>query len=178
MIKLASIFLVFSFISYVPAQTRYKRTIYSRKATPGDRRERVRVVEGQPTIYMALERQGDREPLRNGESRNGIWLRLFNNTRWPIRLDMSDVPSDDYGDAELFYDVMKGKQLVWQNQCHACSTNLLTAGQSLLFSVPRETVENGKALRISYSYDWEADDKGSDTLEPTHYVFFRQRTKF
>lgn len=44
----------------------------------------VVLSKGNPTVYITFERAGIREPLDAGESDEGIWLRLHNNTPWSI----------------------------------------------------------------------------------------------
>jgi hypothetical protein len=125
-----------------------------------------------PTVYIEFERAGNREPLLARESNSGIWLRLHNNTKWSIVLDMHGVPSDDYGDASLIYDVLSDRQVIIEDSCHACSFNSLGPGRSLLFSVPAEHLSAGRALRIKFSYSWEDSQKVTAGSEPEHYVYF------
>ena len=132
----------------------------------------IRSVKDKPTVYISFERAGKREPLLNGESDEGIWLRLHNNTRWSIKLDMNDVPSAEFGDADLFYEVMADKKVVVDMRCHVCSTDSVPPGRSVLFSVPREHLAKGRAIRISFAYEWEEDGNRSTVGEPQHLVSF------
>lgn len=125
-----------------------------------------------PTVYIEFERAGDRKPLFARESNSGIWLRLHNNTKWSIVLDMHGVPSDDYGDASLIYDVLSDRRVIIEDSCHACSFNSLGPGRSLLFSVPAEHLSMGHSLRIKFSYSWEDSHKVTAGSEPEHYVYF------
>jgi hypothetical protein len=109
--------------------------------------------------------------LRAGESDQGVWLRLHNNTRWPIVIEMNSVPSE-YGDAGLFYDVVSDSKVILEGQCHVCSSNKLSPGRSLLFSLPREDLVKGGAIRINFSYGWENPDDVFAGREPEHYVYF------
>jgi len=122
---------------------------------------------------MSFERDGKRVPLLNGESENGIWLRLHNNTTWAIILQMNDVPSKKYGDVDLFYEVLSGASVVVDLRCHVCSVNKVAPGRSLAFSLPREyLMGKERSIRIGFNYEWEQDKTGSTTLEPEHYVYF------
>ncbi|HSS22460.1 MAG TPA: hypothetical protein VLL54_20485 [Pyrinomonadaceae bacterium] len=132
----------------------------------------IRHEKDKPTVYITFERAGKREPQLNGESDEGIWLRLHNNTRWSIKLDMNDVPSAELGDADLFYEVVADEKVVADLRCHACSTDSVRPGQSLLFSVPREYLGKGRAIQISFAYEWEEDDSRSTVGEPQHLVSF------
>lgn len=44
----------------------------------------VNLSKDKPTVYITFERAGKRKPLFAGESNQGVWLRLHNNTRWAI----------------------------------------------------------------------------------------------
>lgn len=44
----------------------------------------VILSKDKPTVYVSFERAGERKPVYAGESNQGIWLRLHNNTRWAI----------------------------------------------------------------------------------------------
>lgn len=132
----------------------------------------VRVIKDKPTVYISFERVGKRAPLRNGESDEGVWLRVHNNTRWPIFLDMNDVPSERYGDAVLFYEVLSDEKVVIDARCHVCSVSKLPPGKSIVFSLARNYLAEGDAIRISFNYEWEADENGSTSLEPQHYIYF------
>jgi hypothetical protein len=132
----------------------------------------ARIREDKPTVYIEFDHSGNREPLFASESNKGIWLRLHNNTKWPIVLDMHGVPSAVYGDASLIYDVLANRQVIIEGSCHACSFNSLGSGRSLLFSIPTEYLSKGHALRIKFSYGWEGSNKVAGGLEPEHYVYF------
>jgi len=132
----------------------------------------AKLLEDKPTIYITFERVGKRAPLRNGESDEGIWLRLRNNTRWAIILEMNDVPTEEYGDAVLFYEVLSDDKVVIDARCHVCSLSKLPSDHSLVFSLPREYLSKGLTLRIRFNYEWEANKNGSTSLEPQHFVEF------
>lgn len=132
----------------------------------------MRNVKDKPTVYISFERTGKREPLLNGEGDEGIWLRLHNNTRWSIKLDMNDVPSEEYGDADLFYEVVADEKVVVDMRCHVCSSDRVPPGESLLFSVPQEHLAKGRAIRIRFTYEWEEDENRSTSGEPQHHVSF------
>jgi hypothetical protein len=131
----------------------------------------IRIIKEKPTVYIRFDHAGKREPLLNGESNEGVWLRLHNNTRWAIRLEMNGIPRE-YGDANLFYQVISENKVVVDMGCHVCSSNKLPSGKSILFSVPREYLQEDRAIRISFSYEWEEDERGSTSLEPQHYIYF------
>ena len=131
----------------------------------------LRLRKDMPTVYITFERAGKRKPLEQGESDQGVWLRLHNNTRWPLTLAMNGV-AKEYGDAALFYDVLSEGQVVIEGRCHVCSSNPLHPGGSLLFSLPREDLVKGGAIRVKFSYGWEHPDDVFADREPQHFVYF------
>lgn len=46
----------------------------------------VLVSTEKPTVYITFEKAGPRSPVYAAESNQGIWLRLHNNTKWPINI--------------------------------------------------------------------------------------------
>ena len=133
---------------------------------------KVYLEKGRLSVYITLERVGQLKSPDPGDEKDRVWLRFHNNTRWPVRLDMGGVPSAEYGDAELFFDGLQDGELVFRNRCHACTTNMLGSGRSLLFSVPRADLGKDRSIRVRFSYGWE--DWGDVTAgrEPEHYVYF------
>ena len=132
----------------------------------------VRLLQEKPSVYMEFVRDGHRDPLYNGESDSGVWLRLHNNTKWSIVLQMNGYPSEDYGDAAVIYDVLSEGQTKIDGRCHVCSVNPLGSGRSLVFSVPAEHLSKRGGVRVKFSYDWEDSHKVTAGLEPEHWVYF------
>lgn len=145
--------------------------LYAQKRKSHRTPEEVRLKKDSPTVYITFGHVARREPLRAGESDQGVWLRLHNNTRWPIVLEMNGVPSE-YGDAGLFYDLLSERKVIQEGRCHVCSSNKLSPGRSLVFSLPREYLGKGGAIRVGFSYGWEDPDDVSAGSEPEHYVYF------
>ena len=134
-------------------------------------KQQFRIKKDMPTVYITFERAGKRKPLEQGESDEGVWLRLHNNTEWPITVAMNGVPKE-YGDAALFYDVLVGGKVMAEGRCHVCSSNQLSPGGSLLFSMPSENLAEGGAIRVNFSYGWERPDDVFAGREPQHFVYF------
>lgn len=124
------------------------------------------------SAYIEFERIGYREPLYARESEQGIWLRLYNNTSQPIVFNIHGVPSEDYGDAALIYDVLSDGRVVEPDSCHACSFKSLGLGGSLLFSVPAEHLSEGRSLRIKFKYGDVVRGEGDRGTGPDHYVYY------
>jgi len=64
----------------------------------------VRISKSHPTVYISFVKAGQAEPLYTGESNERIWLKLHNNTRWKLRLDLNGSPGKAYG-VEIPYSV-------------------------------------------------------------------------
>jgi hypothetical protein len=123
-------------------------------------------------------RTGKRKPLEEGESDQGIWLRVHNNTKWSLIFRAGGVPDSSYGDAVLFYRVERtdGKNVPAPigYQRHVSSVIQLRPGKSFLFSLPREHLAEGLAIELAYNYQWESTRDGAFVREgePRHFVSF------
>jgi len=135
----------------------------------------VRLVKDQPHVYVSFEREGQIEPLYEGESDKRIWLRFHNNSKWKVSFCFELTPKE-YGEVGAKYEIerLSGAGVVPGTRGgDTCAYTTLKTGKSLLFSVPREHLAEGLAIKIQYTYEWEFDPDGSDNLdEPKHYVFF------
>jgi len=169
--RLISFFVIFlaATASFVSAQTR----------KPNKPSSEIRLSVDKPGVYISYERSGKREPLEVGESSEGIWLRLHNNTKWKIIFPAFGAP-ETHGDVGMFYtlevvsqlpdevvDIPKGYELG-----HVYSTFELRGGESVLFSVPREHLPKGIVLRVRFSYDWENQDDVFAGREVEHTVSY------
>jgi hypothetical protein len=47
-------------------------------------KESISINSNNPTVYLTFEKEGPREPIHPSESKQGIWLRLHNNSKWAI----------------------------------------------------------------------------------------------
>ncbi|MEP7076425.1 MAG: hypothetical protein ABI878_11500 [Acidobacteriota bacterium] len=132
------------------------------------------IDRSKPTIYIeSIGKSNARTDLKSSEE-SYYWLRLHNNSRWGIRLDMSGGYDEKLGDVGLYYDVVdKNENVTSRFQCHVCSTNILKSGKAVIFGIPRDQLANGFSIRVNFSFDWESDTKVASGLEPEHYVFFR-----
>jgi hypothetical protein len=78
----------------------------------------VRLVKGKPSVYITFERLGEREPLEPGESREGIWLRFHNNTKWPISFRSFGVPKE-LGEVGMYYEIEELPQSPLERGSHS-----------------------------------------------------------
>ena len=72
------LFSILIFVSLAPVIT-------AQRLSSG-RKLAARLERNKPSVYVTFLRYGKREPIHTGESNEGVWLRLHNNTRWPLVL--------------------------------------------------------------------------------------------
>jgi len=126
-----------------------------------------------PAVFISFIRLAELEPLGTGYGRAHLLLRIKNNSRWPIILDMGGVPKE-YGDAGLFYvisDSGDDKTRI-DNRCHVCSDNPLGPGRSIVFAVPRDWITPKSLLRMDYYFSWEQHRNNGAGSVSYHYVEF------
>jgi hypothetical protein len=152
----------------------------------------LRLDKRKPSVFISFDHLGRRPPLEQGESNEGVWLRLNNNTRVSIFFASFSVPKA-LGEVGMFYDIIstsyksnyhdpslmtppaEEQELpVGYTLGHTSSAYLLRSGQSVLFSVPREHLPDRVGLRISFNYEWELEGEMEFVRkdEPKHFVFF------
>lgn len=137
----------------------------------------IRLANDKPTVYVSFVRSGPRRPLENWESDQGVWLRVYNNTKWNLIFNAGGVPDPSYGDAVIFYNIkrIEGEGAVPIGyQRHVSSVIQLQSGRSLEFSIPREHVSQGLAIEIAFNYAWELNKEHTTVREsePLHYITF------
>lgn len=135
------------------------------------RSENPRLPKSRPSVYITFERIAKIASPSNGELEETVWLRLRNNTRWSIILDMNGIPPE-YGDAALFHDVLLDGKVIAEERCHVCSFNPLPPGRSLVFTVPRADLRQGHSIRVKFSYGWENGNDVAGGREVEHLVYF------
>jgi hypothetical protein len=112
---------------------------------------------------MQFERVAKSPPLLEGEPDQRIWLRLKNNTRWPILVLLFGVP-DEYGEAGLFHSVeapsiITDAPLPRGYWFDVASSNALQPGDSLTFSVPKNHLDPGLQIRVDFEFAWERNSR-------------------
>jgi hypothetical protein len=158
-------------IDSVEAQTRAKTKELSSKD--------VRLVKNLPSVYVSYVREGIRDPLHVGDSDKGIWLRFHNNSIWQVGICTFDVPNG-YGETGINYEVerfninRKSAEIpIGYEAKGGCSLVFIRPGKSLLFSLPREHLAKGLAIKIQFRYEWEIDPDGFvNEREAKHYAYF------
>lgn len=159
-----------------------------------ERERSIKLKKDKPTVFISFVRFGRREPLEVGESDQGIWLRLHNNTRWVVWVPSFGV-TKEFGDMGLHYTIERFPSPVSSIVIGPVEPNCpkkdvakdtpvgyiprdtktfrpIKSGKSILFSVPREHLAPGLFIRISFHYDWENFVDAILGTEPEHFIAF------
>ena len=133
-----------------------------------------RLSKSRPSVYITFDHVGKIIPVSSEEPADRVWLRLHNNTRWPIILETDRVVTRKYGAAALFWDIFcEGPDPFSLTQhCVDCASKPLASGHYVLFTVRRGDLGKGCAIRVKFSYGWEANSG-----EPEHFVYFQSTAK-
>ncbi len=123
-----------------------------------------------PTVYLSVDNTVSSKGSRISED-DLIRFRIHNNTCWDISLDTWGG-NDDLDDVGLFYDILSSNEKVeLRKSCHVCSITRLKPGTFVRFSIEKEEIVVGKAIRIKFAYAWETDIENYAGREPSHYVY-------
>lgn len=144
--------------------------------------EDVLLDKTKPAIYLTFERSGERTPRSPDESSSGIWLRLHNNTHWPITtyagslislpksaftplsgcqgnllglLDGVEIAAAYFAEADAGSSASAPKVLRHDS---LGSDIWLAPGQSLIFSVAREHLGKHLSIYVPFNYQWEQSE--------------------
>ncbi len=120
-----------------------------------------------PSAYISFDKFGTRKPLYYpSESNNGVWLRFHNNSVWRLTIRTFGVEKE-YGDVGVFYEIKSlskeseaenaGTTPIGYREKHVSSAYSMEPGESFVFSVPREHLDEGLYLLVPFSYEWEQD---------------------
>ena len=137
----------------------------------------VRLVKDRPNVYVSFEREESWKALKKWESNRRVFLRFHNISIWHVGACMWDV-SKEYGDKDLTYDIERFKKTGGETPIStdpegSCPRVFIEPGKSILFSVPREHLAEGLAIKVQFRYEWESDPDGfASELEPKHYAYF------
>lgn len=129
----------------------------------------------EPAIYVTYEKE---VPSGYQELDSRAWLRLKNNSRWGIWVNVSSGPRN-WGGLRVYYDLVDTRtDTVKQGGCHVCSPRLIKSGESLLFTVSKSHIKNKYELRFEFWYEWESEQEGVFPLsnESIHFARFSFET--
>jgi hypothetical protein len=151
------------------------------------------IDQSKPYAYLKFDHVGPRKPIRSGESKTGLWLRVVNNCRIPIVFESFSMPVDIAG-VGLMDEVMEnepvlqiystpeeGKETQRQEKLQKLKRKpegyssetagiiRVQPGTDILFSVPMNHVDDSWYLRVKFALDL---DKSSVSVGPFTYLSF------
>ena len=142
------------------------------RQTFASKRPPVLIDKKKPSVYITFVRFSLVRIKSEGD-RSLIWLKLRNNTRWPISLEMSGGRTEDPNEASLYYQTLdKNDEVIENRGCHVCSVNNVGPNRYILFAVPSDSLPKDSRLRIRFSYGWESFENQLLDQEPEHFVSF------
>jgi hypothetical protein len=137
-----------------------------------------------PFVYLEFVRMGPRQPLTEGESPYGIWIRLRNNSRYSIDVDAYRVERGKTAIALCHGVVQVGSVAEGRFQGSArlraptgydttdvVSTMTVAPGEALIFSIPEEHVRPEWYVRIKFDFHLARAPKGRPPYSFTDFVW-------
>ena len=130
--------------------------------------------------------------VQSARTASGVWLRFHNDSHLPITFSTDSLYLDRVGkcgyktSAGKFFEGLcdgtevsiqygihdaDGKPIPWGVDFGAIS--MLPPGASVVFSVRRAHLENGRSIRILYSYQKEGEKRKLENYGSEHWVYFK-----
>jgi hypothetical protein len=155
-------------------------------------------AQGWPIIYLSFEKFGEAiDPLAEREAEAGessrskkkgrdVWLRLHNNSKFAISFRTDSlylgkrVSTYQFSDGSKILSLVNDAEVSMQynveekdgravpHNLDSSWTSWLAPGRSVLFSVRRDHLSNGRMIYVDFNYDWEKGDVYSNNLAPVH----------
>jgi len=131
----------------------------------------VRIDSTKPAVYIDFVRIGEGEKLGNDESKEQVYLKLVNNSKWSIYVAASGNGKETF----LYHKVERERERSPTDEIDAYNEEVpkgyrqidlrspdmeLKSGQSVNFSVPRNHLTKNLKIRIDFYFDWEDDSDG------------------
>jgi hypothetical protein len=149
--------------------------------------------QSKPYVYLQFDHLGPRKPIQEGEPAQGLWLRLVNNCRIPVKVRTYGFTTGDPGtgvfDEVIPYPPMleirsdldqppasedQPKQKMPRGyDAELSSMSTVLPGKSLLFSVPRNHVSRDWFMRVKFALDVSKPSVGIGPL--TELDFFENQ---
>jgi len=123
-----------------------------------------------PIVYIEFDHAGLRTPMQEGESAQGLWLRLVNNSTIPIVVQANGTSTDP--NMTILPDriiAVRGripksgavKQVMPSGYASDTGTPLtIEPGKSLLFSVPSNHVSPAWSMQVPFQFSLPAVKEG------------------
>lgn len=114
-----------------------------------------------PAVYIDIEKVGKGKPIYAGDSDERVWMKLVNNTKWSIYLDMFVFGDDEK--TGLFYEVEKVREnlsnkaipIGYRRGHSGSGESEIKIGESVSFSIPKNHLADNLKIRIDFTYEWE-----------------------
>jgi hypothetical protein len=152
---------------------------------------------GEPINTMNVRMMEPAKPYRkpkkqSAQTATGVWFRFRNGSHLPIKFSTDSIYLDRVGkcgyktSAGKFFEGLcdgtqvsiqygvrdaGGKPIPWGVDFGAIS--MLPPGASVVFSVMRDHLENGRSIRIFYRYQKEGEKKKLEDYGSEHWVYFK-----
>jgi hypothetical protein len=136
-----------------------------------------------PSVYLQYDHEAERKLEHPGEGKEGLWLSIHNNTQGaicvrtqslyigakvaPLTLMSGKHVLGVRNGIEIapLYDVEQDREtgfdrlpLTWHGDVSAVSW--IPSGGSVLMSLPKDDLNNGRRVALPFSYEWEPEGDG------------------
>jgi Gram-negative bacterial TonB protein C-terminal len=136
-----------------------------------------------PSVYLQYDHEAERKPEHPGEGKEGLWLSIHNNTRGaicirtqslyigskvaPLTLMSGKHVLGVRSGIEIapLYDVEQDREtgfdrlpLTWHGD--TSSVSWIPSGGSVLMSLPKADLNQGRRVTVPFSYEWETEGDG------------------
>lgn len=119
----------------------FSTTVFAQRQKTRRANQAARILKDKPTVYITFETFGKLEPIGIDESKDGVYLRLHNNTRWSLVLSAGGFDSEmDATGKEVEVGLFYGFEEI--------STPLSRSGSE--FFAPRDPREASRMTELSY----------------------------
>ncbi len=136
-----------------------------------------------PFVYIEFDHSGPRQPLEPDEPSRGLWLRLVNNSVFPIILRVHSSLTDL--EMTILEDIITPQTRMipksglpdygpmprgYATAAHVTSLLTINPGKEVIFSVPVNHVGPGWFLQVSFQFDLPPVEHGA--AQPACYAAF------
>ena len=144
---------------------------------------RTVIDNGKPYVYIRLDHLGERKPISEDEMACGLWLRMTNNSRVPIRVRTFDPGTPDPG-VGLMHEVVRvvvpigpGEPPIARGALQppvgydldVGSPTVIRPGQEVLFSVPANHIDPRWYLRVRFELELPPPKSGRQPYSFVEY---------
>jgi hypothetical protein len=147
-----------------------------------------------PSVYLQYDHEAERKPEHPGEGKEGLWLSIHNNTLGaicvrtqslyigskvaPLTLMSGKHVLGMRSGIEIapLYSVEQNREagfdrlpLTWHGD--TSSISWIPSGGTVLMSLPKDDLIEGRRVTLPFSYEWEAEGDG---IRHEAYFYSRQ----